>query len=179
MESLAHHALRGEVWHKAVLYLRQAGAKAAARGANREAVGFLEQALAALSHLPESVEQTEQAIDLRLDLRPPVLQMGQLERVLTLSQEAEAMAQRLGDERRLARVYSYLVNYHYLKGEPDLAMEYGERCLRIGEAVRTGHCKLWRAATWATAITPRESSGRPSACCGRISTRSARRRPRT
>ena len=136
VESLAHHALRGEVWHKAVLYLRQAGAKAAARGANREAVGFLEQALAALSHLPESAEQTEQAIDLRLDLRPPVLQMGQLERVLTLSQEAEAMAQRLGDERRLARVYSYLVNYHYLKGEPDLAIEYGERCLRIGEAVQ-------------------------------------------
>ena len=134
VESLAHHALRGEVWHKAVLYLRQAGAKAAARGANREAVGFLEQALAALSHLPESVEQTEQAIDLRLDLRPPVLQMGQLERVLSLSQEAEAMAQKLGDERRLARVYSYLVNYHYLKGEPDLAIEYGERCLRIGEA---------------------------------------------
>ena len=138
VESLAHHAVRGEVWHKAVLYLRQAGAKAAARGANREAVGFLEQALAALSHLPESVEQTAQAIDLRLDLRPPVLQMGQLERVLALSQEAEALAQKLGDEPRLARVYSYLVNYHYLKGEPDLAMEYGERCLRIGEAVQDG-----------------------------------------
>ncbi len=134
VESVAHHALRGEVWHKAVPYLRQAGAKAAARGANREAVGFFEQALAALSHLPESAERTEQAIDLRLDLRPPLLQMGQLERVLALSQEAEAMAQKLGDELRLARVYSYLANYHYLKGEPDLAIEYGERCLRIGEA---------------------------------------------
>jgi predicted ATPase/class 3 adenylate cyclase len=138
VESLARHALRGEVWHKAVPYLGQAGAKAAARGANREAVGFLEQALAALSHLPESAERAEQAIDLRLALRPPLLQMGQLERVLALSQEAEAMAQKLGDERRLARVYSYLVNYHYLKGEPDLAIEYGERCLRMGEAVQDG-----------------------------------------
>ena len=136
VESLAHHALRGEVWHKAVPYLRQAGAKAAARGANREAVGFLEQALAALSHLPDSPERSEQAIDLRLDLRPPLLQMGQLDRVLTLSQEAEAMAQQLGDEPRLARVYTYLVNYYYLKGEPDLAIEYGERCLRIGETVQ-------------------------------------------
>jgi class 3 adenylate cyclase/tetratricopeptide (TPR) repeat protein len=134
VESLAHHALRGEVWHKAVLYLRQAGAKAAARGANREAVAFLEQALAGLPHLPDSPERSEQAIDLRLDLRPPLLQMGQLDRVLTLSQEAEAMAQKLGDERRLARVYSYLVNYYYLTGEPDRAVEYGERCLRIGEA---------------------------------------------
>ena len=134
VESLAHHALRGEVWHKAVSYLRQAGAKAAARGVNREAVSFFEQGLAALAHLPDSTERSEQAIDLRLDLRPSVLQMGQLDRVLALSQEAEAMAQKLGDEPRLARVYTYLVNYYYLTGEPDLAIEYGERCLRIGEA---------------------------------------------
>ncbi len=134
VESLAHHALRGEVWHKAVLYLRQAGAKAAARGANREAVAFLEQALAGLSHLPDSPERSEQSIDLRLDLRPPLIQMGQIERVLALSQEAEVIAEKLGDAPRLARVYTYLINYHYLKGEPDLAIEYGERCLRIGEA---------------------------------------------
>jgi class 3 adenylate cyclase/tetratricopeptide (TPR) repeat protein len=136
VESLAHHALRGEVWRKAVSYLRQAGAKAAARGGNREAVVFLEQGLAALAHLPDTTERTEQAIDLRLDLRPPLLQMGQLDRVLTLSQEAEVMAQKLGDEQRLARVYTYLVNYYYLTGEPDLAIEYGERCLRIGEAAQ-------------------------------------------
>jgi class 3 adenylate cyclase/tetratricopeptide (TPR) repeat protein len=134
VESLAHHALRGEVWHKAVSYLRQAGVKAAARGINREAVGFFEQALAALSRLPDNRERSEQAIDLRLDLRPPLLQIGQLERVLTLSQEAEAMALKLGDEQRLARVYTYLANYYYLTGKPDLAIEYGERCLRIGEA---------------------------------------------
>ena len=114
----------------------QAGAKAAARGANREAVGFLEQALAALSHLADSPERSEQAIDLRLDLRPPLLQMGELDRVLTLSQEAEAMAQTLRDESRLARVYTYLANYYYLKGEPELAIEYGERCLRIGETAQ-------------------------------------------
>ena len=134
VERLAHHALRGEVWTKAVAYLRQAGTKAAARSANREAVIFFEQALAALGRLPEGRPATEQAIDLRLDLRPPLLQLGQLERVLTLSQEAEAMAEKLGDEQRLARVYTYLINYHYLKGEPDLAIEYGERCLRIGDA---------------------------------------------
>jgi tetratricopeptide (TPR) repeat protein len=133
-ERLAHHAVRGEVWAKAVAYLRQAGIKAAGRSSNREAVIFLEQAMAALARLPEGRAATEQAIDLRLDLRSPLLQSGQLERVLTLSQEAEAMAEKLGDELRLARVYTYLINYHYLKGEPDLAIEYGERCLRIGDA---------------------------------------------
>jgi tetratricopeptide (TPR) repeat protein len=133
-ERLAHHAVRGEVWAKAVAYLRQAGVKAAGRSSNREAVIFLEQAMSALARLPEGRAATEQAIDLRLDLRSPLLQSGQLERVLTLSQEAEAMAEKLGDEQRLARVYTYLINYHYLKGEPDLAIEYGERCLRIGDA---------------------------------------------
>ena len=54
IEHLAHHAFRGEVWEKAVTYLRQAGKKAAARSANREAVAYFEQALEALAHLPES-----------------------------------------------------------------------------------------------------------------------------
>ncbi len=136
VEGLAHHALRGEVWPKAVAYLRQAGAKAASRAANREAVMLFEQALAALGRLPEGRESMERGIDLRLDLRPPLLQMGQLERVLALSHEAEGMAEKLGDEERLARVYTYLINYYYLKGDPELAIEYGERCLRIGEAAR-------------------------------------------
>jgi hypothetical protein len=54
VERLAHHAFRGEVWGKAVRYLRQAGTKAAARSANREAVAYYEQALGALEHLPET-----------------------------------------------------------------------------------------------------------------------------
>ena len=48
VERLAHHALRGEVWAKALVYGRQAGEKAIARSAYREAVGFFEQALSAL-----------------------------------------------------------------------------------------------------------------------------------
>ncbi|HET9883453.1 MAG TPA: adenylate/guanylate cyclase domain-containing protein, partial [Candidatus Binatia bacterium] len=42
VERLAHHAVRGEVWGKALTYLRQAGAKADARSANREAVSYFE-----------------------------------------------------------------------------------------------------------------------------------------
>ena len=134
IELLADHAFRGEVWAKAVAYLRQAGQKAAGRSANREAVALLEQALTALGSLPESREATETAIDVRLEMRPPLLQLGELQKALALSQQAENMAKLIGDEPRLARVYTYLVNYHYLKGEPDAAIAYGERCLAIGEA---------------------------------------------
>src|SRR5262245_54854487 len=46
-ERLAYHALRGELWEKAVASLLQAGLRAMARAANREAIPHLEQALAA------------------------------------------------------------------------------------------------------------------------------------
>ena len=45
VERLADHAVRGEVWDKALRYCRQAGAKAMERSASREAVGCYEQAL--------------------------------------------------------------------------------------------------------------------------------------
>ncbi len=136
IERLAHHAFRGEMWEKAVAYLRRAGAKALGRSANREAVACFEQALAALQHLPESRKTLEQAIDLRLDLVIPLLQLGRLQEVLSLSQEAETMAERLGDEQRLACALGSSVNCSYLRGDPDLAIQYGERCLAIGEARR-------------------------------------------
>jgi tetratricopeptide (TPR) repeat protein len=133
VERLAHHALGAELWFEAVAYLQEAAAKATARSANREAVTFLEQALAALGHLAESRETFAQAIDVRLDLRPPLLQLGRLEDIHRLSEEAATMAAQIGDEARQARAYSYLINYYYLRGEPTLALEYGERCLGIAE----------------------------------------------
>ena len=69
IERLAHHAFHGEVWDKAVSYLRQAGAKAAGRSAYREARTCFEQALVALEHLPQTPDTLAQAIDLRFDLR--------------------------------------------------------------------------------------------------------------
>ena len=77
VERLAQHALRGEVWEKALTYGRQAGDKAQARSAYREAVGYFEQTLVALEHLPESRTTTEQAIDLRLGLRPALNALGE------------------------------------------------------------------------------------------------------
>jgi tetratricopeptide (TPR) repeat protein len=94
-------------------------------------VAFLEQALGALGHLPEREETQRQAVDIRLALRPPLLQMGRLADVLARSEEAEKIATALGDNARLARVYTYLINYHFLRGEPERALTYGERCLEI------------------------------------------------
>src|SRR5262245_13133186 len=54
VERLAYHALRGEVWDKAVTYCHQAGTRAYSHAAFREAVAYFEQALQAFAHLPES-----------------------------------------------------------------------------------------------------------------------------
>ena len=108
VERLAHHALRGEVWDKALAYCRQAGEKAMTRSAYREAVGSFEQALRALTHLPETREHTRKRIDLRLALRSALLPSGDFGRVLAYLREAEALAEALDDPRRLGQVSLYL-----------------------------------------------------------------------
>jgi class 3 adenylate cyclase len=70
LDRLAYHAARGEVWEKAVVYLRQAGERDADRSALHESIAYFEQALAALEHLPESRATLEHAIGIRLHLGP-------------------------------------------------------------------------------------------------------------
>ncbi len=134
-EFLAYHAFQGHLWEKAVRYLRQAGARALPRAANREAVAHFQKALEALRRLPEGRATLEQAIDLRFDLVVPNLQLGQLPEIVSLLREAESLAEKLADEQRLARAFSHLVNYFYLTGEPGKAIQYGERCQAIGHAL--------------------------------------------
>jgi len=134
LDQLAYHATRGEAWSKAAVYHRQVAARAMGRAANLEAVGAFEAALRAVGRLPQTRDMTERAIDIRLDLRAPLLQLGRLDEVLAVSREAEHLARELGDDQRLARVYAYLVNHHYLKGETGAAIDYGERCLAVGRS---------------------------------------------
>src|SRR5262249_33274038 len=69
VERLGYHARRGELWARAVGYLRQAGQRAEARSAYREAAAYFEQALEALGHVPASRDTQELGIDLRIDIR--------------------------------------------------------------------------------------------------------------
>ena len=131
IDQLARHASGGELWSKAVTYNRQAGARAAGHAANVDAVEAYQAALHALARLPQARETIEAAIDIRLDLVAPLLQLGRLDDVLTMSREAESRAEELGDNGRLARVYAHLVNYHYLRAETAAAIDYGHRYLEV------------------------------------------------
>jgi tetratricopeptide (TPR) repeat protein len=131
VERLAHHALRGEVWDKAVAYCRQAGGKATDRSAYQEAVAYLEQALAALPHLPEGRDTREQAIDIRLHLRTVLFPLGELRRGLDHLREAEVYPEHLHDQRRLGQVLSSTIGCWWLMGAPERAVAYGERACAI------------------------------------------------
>jgi class 3 adenylate cyclase/tetratricopeptide (TPR) repeat protein len=135
VERLAHHALRGEVWDKAVAYCRQAGTKASARSALREVVACSEQALAALRHLPESRATQEQAIDLRFDLRHALLSLGEMRQMLNYLREAVMLAKALDDQPRLGRVSAYMCRYCREMGDHDGAVESGQHALTVAETL--------------------------------------------
>jgi DNA-binding NtrC family response regulator/tetratricopeptide (TPR) repeat protein len=134
IERLAHHALQGEVWNKVLAYCRQAGEKAMARSAYREAVGYFEQALGALPHLPETRDTRAQAIDLRLALRSALVPSGDLERTRGLVHEAEALAEALDDPRRLGQVSIRLSLHFRSMGAYDQAIAAAQRALALATA---------------------------------------------
>jgi len=131
IDRLAHHAFQGAQWERALTYLRQAGARAVERPANREAVALFEQALAALQRLPENRQRLEQAIDIHFDIRNALQPLGDLGRILKSLREAERLGVQIDDQRRLGWVGSYLAEHFRMLGDPASAAEAGERALAI------------------------------------------------
>jgi transcriptional regulator with AAA-type ATPase domain/tetratricopeptide (TPR) repeat protein len=154
VERLAHHAVRGEMWEQAVAYLRQAGVKASRRSANREAVSCFEQALVTLGHRPESRETLEQAIDLRFDLETSLLPLGAFEQIVDYLREAEGLARRLHDRRRLGQLFVYMCHILGLTGSLAEAIAFGQRAQTLAESLGdvplqvTGNLYLGSACLW-------------------------------
>jgi predicted ATPase len=140
VDRLAHHALRGELWDKALACYRQVGDKAMARSAFREAVVCFEQALAALRHLPEQRHTHEQAVDLRYDLGSALQALGEFGRRFAYLREAETLAEALGDPRRLGQICASMTHAFWTMGDYDNALTCSQRALTLvaatGDAVQ-------------------------------------------
>jgi predicted ATPase len=163
IERLAHHAFRGEAWDKALGYLRQAGTRAHSRSAYREAAEQLKQALHALEHVPGSRERTEQAIDIRLELRAALFPLGQANALLECLVDAGRLAETLGDPLRIALIDGFMGNYYWWTGQPERALAHYVQAVeafdRLGHDYRLG----WRFALGqAYHATPLEIIARPS-----------------
>jgi class 3 adenylate cyclase/tetratricopeptide (TPR) repeat protein len=135
VERVAHHANRGERWEKAVTYHWQAGLKAQARSAQREAVLWFTQALQALRRVPEGPQTWEQAIDLRLDLRASLYPLGEFDAILGHLAEAEEVARRANDDRRLGWISLHKGDYCRHMGRFTEACSFIEEAYRIAGTV--------------------------------------------
>jgi class 3 adenylate cyclase/tetratricopeptide (TPR) repeat protein len=140
IERLAHHAVRGELQDKAVLYLRQAGAKAAARSALTDARTRFEQALVIQKGLPKNHPALEHEFEILLELRPVLRQLGEGRQMLDHLREAEMVATQLRDDRRRGQVCAFMITVQSTLDELDEALATGARALEIAE--RLGDLKL-------------------------------------
>src|SRR5262245_27913689 len=131
IETVSQHAYRGELWEKAVAYSWQSGNKASQRSANQEAREFFQTGLKALEHLPQSRENLQQAVDLRLELRNALYFLSEFDELQRCLREAESIAQRISDDRRLGRVINFLNSYYGIMGEHHRSIELGTRGLQI------------------------------------------------
>jgi len=135
VERLAHHAFRGELWEKAVEYLRQAGKKAAARSATHEAIAYFEQALDVIKHLPEGKQTIEKTIDIRVDLGPaliatrgfPAIEVGEN------YTRARELCEQFGETPQLFPVLWGLARMHDTRGELRAGRELGEQLLNLAQ----------------------------------------------
>jgi tetratricopeptide (TPR) repeat protein len=134
VERLAHHAVRGAVWDKALRYCRQAGERAMARSAHREAVGHFDHALSVLTSLPAQRDTHEQAIELRLALRSALMPSSDSARILTCLHEAEALAGVLDDHHRLGQISGFLSVHFRNRGAYDQAIIAAQRTLALATA---------------------------------------------
>ncbi len=99
IELLAHHAVRGEAWEKAVVYLREAGTKAFRRSANADAMSYLTRGLDIVATLPEGLDRERHELALLLELGPTLqalkgLGAPEAERVFSRARE---LSERLGE----------------------------------------------------------------------------------
>jgi class 3 adenylate cyclase/tetratricopeptide (TPR) repeat protein len=135
VDRLAHHALRGEVWDKAVTYCQQARARVWDCAAFREAVVYGEQALQALTHLHESSDTRGLAVEIRHALASALSQLGEYGQCHVLLGEAETLARALDDRAQLVRVLATMADVRRLTGDPDGAIAAGQQALDLAAAL--------------------------------------------
>jgi DNA-binding SARP family transcriptional activator len=131
--ALGHHYREAGAWAEAAAYLRRAAGAAAAQGAHHAAVAQLDQALAALSHLPEGCETLDRGVELRLELGTSLQSLGQFERSGRCFEDAERAAEALGDRERLGWATVHLSFDHWITGRPRAGCELAACARAIGE----------------------------------------------
>jgi tetratricopeptide (TPR) repeat protein len=135
VDLLAHHSSRAGLGAKAVSYLHQAGERAVGRSANREALVFLEQALALLEKLPQTPENLSRALNIRVAIGTPLIALKG-----ATSQEVEdsylrgkELMDELEDQSRRFPIMWGLWYVRFTRGEHQQALPISEQLLAAAQ----------------------------------------------
>jgi predicted ATPase/class 3 adenylate cyclase len=134
-ERLFHHAARAENAAKVARYGDWAGRRAAERCAYGDAVTYFDQALGAVSGMPEARETLELAIDIRIGLRRALLPLGQAPTAFARLSEALELAKKLGDPARLTSTTGLMIHQLWLASRTTEAKRYVNMALKQVESV--------------------------------------------
>jgi class 3 adenylate cyclase/predicted ATPase len=156
MELLAHHAVRGEAWEKAVVYLREAGMKASMRSANVDAVNYFTKGLDIVQTLPEGAERDREELALLLGFGSTIQALKGLgapdaERVFS---RARDLSERVGDTGAAFQALWGLWMASAGQSRIALARGIGAELLTLAERTNDrvfllqAHHAMWATAFW-------------------------------
>ena len=134
IEELAYHAEQAKLHDKAAVFFNRSGIKAARRSALKQATDFFHRALEHNSRVEGGEGLSEQAIDIRCNLRN-CLELRQPERLVSELKEAERVAERITDNARLAKVKSYLTHALWVAGQPREAIDQARSAIALARDV--------------------------------------------
>ena len=136
-ETLAYHYSLSDNAKKACEYLQLAGEKAIKNYANTEAIRFYKDALQILDAQTESIENKRDKLAVFSKVIEPLWLLSYPEGSLEILQNAEKLAQELGDEHSLFRIHGGLSGYHtFAGGNPSLGLQYAEKRFNSSEKIK-------------------------------------------
>ena len=130
-ERLAHHTFEAGQWEDAARFALASAKRAEAKSAYRESERFLTMSLESLALLPQNRANVEQTIDALITRRISTVGVGgRIADSLGGLDDAEALANEIGDLERVARVnlhrsYARSMTGHHQQGLIDAERAYG------------------------------------------------------
>ncbi|MBN2026441.1 MAG: AAA family ATPase [Actinobacteria bacterium] len=132
-ETLAYHYSCSDDTVKALHYLKLSGEKSASNYSNWEAVRFYQEAINLLDAQPESEEIKREKLGICRSVIDTMMLLSYPQGSMEVLQEAERLAQELGDDKILTAVYRRFAAYHSVKGDIALGLMYAEKCFNAAE----------------------------------------------
>jgi class 3 adenylate cyclase/tetratricopeptide (TPR) repeat protein len=132
-EILAYHYSTSEDTNKAYRYLKLSGDKSMRNYSTWEAYRSYREAITVLKHLPTTAQNKREQLEVRRAISNPMVLLGYPEGSLEILQEAERLAEEIGDEKSLSIAFNNLALYYLTTGKPLLGIKYTEGPFREAE----------------------------------------------